>query len=170
MEKLAYDTSFLKHEKLIIDGDVESNPGPVSSVESYRAAIGRHNGKFKSRENVTAMNGKHLTLFLLKIMFISILFYALFVGIIITCRTYIPYLLALLIPNCYLLSMFCVCSDLFRFQVENMLKKDILMRKSVTDRTLILCRNVDTYVIDGRNRQLKYRTKVYTEWKCVLHS
>ena len=57
-----YDISFLKRRKLIIDGDVESNPGPVSSVESYRAAIGRHNGKFKSRENVTAMNGKHLTL------------------------------------------------------------------------------------------------------------
>ena len=46
-ENVAYDTSFLRHTKLIIDGDVESNPGPVSSVESHRAAIGRHNGKFK---------------------------------------------------------------------------------------------------------------------------
>ena len=40
--ELSYDTSFLSRNKVIIDGDVESNPGPVS-LEAYRASIGRHN-------------------------------------------------------------------------------------------------------------------------------
>ena len=162
-ENVAYDTSFLRRTKLIIDGDVESNPGPVSSVESHRAAIGRHNGKFKLREKVNRLNGKHFTLCLVKMMLVFILFYALFVGMIITCRTYIPYFLALLTINCYSLSIFCVCSDLFCIQVERTLKKDKLMRKSITDRTLISCRNVDTYVIDGRNRQSQYKTKFSIE-------
>ena len=38
---VAYDTSSLKRKQLVIDGDVESNPGPISSVEGYRAPIGR---------------------------------------------------------------------------------------------------------------------------------
>ena len=38
----SYDTSSLKRKQLVIDGDVESNPGPISSVEGYRAAIGRY--------------------------------------------------------------------------------------------------------------------------------
>ena len=37
--KVSYDISFLYHAQFIIDGDVESNPGPTS-IESYRASIG----------------------------------------------------------------------------------------------------------------------------------
>ena len=107
-----YDTSSFKRKQLAIDGDVESNPGPVSSVESYRAAIGRHNGKFRLRETVTTFNGKRLTSCLLKIMLVFILFYSLSAALIITCRTYIPYLLALLVTNCYSLSVFCQYSVL----------------------------------------------------------
>ena len=43
----SYDTSFLCLKKVVIDGDFESNPGPISSVEGYRAAIGRFNAKCK---------------------------------------------------------------------------------------------------------------------------
>ena len=107
-----YDTSSFKRKQLAIDGDVELNPGPVSSVESYRAAIGRHNGKFRLRETVTTFNGKRLTSCLLKIMLVFILFYSLSAALIITCRTYIPYLLALLVTNCYSLSVFCQYSVL----------------------------------------------------------
>ena len=39
----SYDTSFLNRKQVVINGDVESNPGPISSVETYRAAIGRFN-------------------------------------------------------------------------------------------------------------------------------
>ena len=38
----SYDTSSLKRTQVVIDGDVESNPGPSSSIEGYRAAIGRY--------------------------------------------------------------------------------------------------------------------------------
>ena len=81
-----YDVSFLKYRKLVIDGDVESNPGPVSTFESYRASIGRYNCKFKLRENWTSCNGKDVTFSLLKMM-IFLLFNALFVGLIIMLGT-----------------------------------------------------------------------------------
>ena len=41
MESLAYDTSFLKHGKLIIDGDVESNPGPDTNIVETPRGKGR---------------------------------------------------------------------------------------------------------------------------------
>jgi hypothetical protein len=37
---LFYDTSFLNRKKVIIDGDVESNPGPIASAQAHRAAVG----------------------------------------------------------------------------------------------------------------------------------
>jgi hypothetical protein len=33
-ENFAYETSFLKRGKLIIDGDVESNPGPTDNMRT----------------------------------------------------------------------------------------------------------------------------------------
>ena len=70
-KNFAYETSFLKHGKLIIDGDVESNPGPITSIESYCAAIGRHDGKFRSKGKINTQNGKHLALCLWKIILLS---------------------------------------------------------------------------------------------------
>ena len=40
-----YDTSFLNRNQVVIDGDVESNPGPIQSVQAYRASIGTFNRK-----------------------------------------------------------------------------------------------------------------------------
>ena len=40
---ISYDTSFMNRIKVVMDGDVETNPGPCSSIECYSAAIGRHN-------------------------------------------------------------------------------------------------------------------------------
>ena len=35
------DTSFLERKQLVINGDVESNPGPIQSIQACRAANGR---------------------------------------------------------------------------------------------------------------------------------
>lgn len=43
--KLSYDTSFLKRIQVVINGDVESNPGPIASAISHRIAIGRYYNK-----------------------------------------------------------------------------------------------------------------------------
>ena len=96
-------------------------------------------------------------------MFFSLMIYTLFVTMIFTCRTYIPYLLALLIVNCHSMSIFCVSLDTFCIKLEKTMKKNILMRKSVSDKTLVQCQNVDTYVIDGRNRPLHCNTELCLE-------
>ena len=74
-----------------MNGDVESNPGPISSVETYRAAIGRFAGKARNiSKNSTSKNVKcidtALLLFLLifiqvflYVTFVSTMFYGLFV-------------------------------------------------------------------------------------------
>ena len=40
-----YDTSFLKRIEVVINGDVESNPGPIASAQLHRIAIGRYYNK-----------------------------------------------------------------------------------------------------------------------------
>ena len=40
-----YDTSFLNRKKVVIDGDVECNPGPIASVQAHRTAIGTYYNK-----------------------------------------------------------------------------------------------------------------------------
>ena len=103
IENFSYETSFLKHRKLIIDGDVESNPGPFSSIEAYRSAVGRFSGKSQLRGKVANFNGMDLTFCLFKLLFLSVLLYALFIGIMITYCAYILHLLAILIANSYFL-------------------------------------------------------------------
>ena len=146
--KTSYDTSSLKRKQLVIDGDVESNPGPISSVEGYRAAIGRFSGKFKKKEKVASCKGLNMAFYLFIMMLISILIYALAVGIMFIYQAFIP---VLILYGCSL-SIFCFCIDLFSIQFQKMLRKDVLMRKSLTDNTLVQFRNVDAYVIDGRIR------------------
>ena len=156
----AYDTSFLNRRQVVINGDVESNPGPVSSVQSYRAAIGRFNGKFKVREKLPRYDGKQITFHLFIMLLFSILFYTSFVGIMITSHTYF---LALVIPYGFSFSILLVCMDWFSIVTQKMLNKSVLMRKSVTEKTLIRCRNVDTHVLDGRNRLPHSDTKICVE-------
>ena len=55
--KVSYDISFLYHAQFIIDGDVESNPGPTS-VESYRASIGVFYNKGRHLSNIEEFNTK----------------------------------------------------------------------------------------------------------------
>ena len=81
----SYDTSSLKRKQVVIDGDVESNPGPISSVESYRATIGRFYGKGKIKEKRASCNGIEILTFCLFVMLLfSMLLYAMFVTIILT--------------------------------------------------------------------------------------
>ena len=40
-----YDTSFLKRIEVVINGDVESNPGPIASAQLHHIAIGRYYNK-----------------------------------------------------------------------------------------------------------------------------
>ena len=46
-KQVEYNVSFLKRLQLIVDGDVEVNPGPTVSVEAYRAAIGSYYSRAK---------------------------------------------------------------------------------------------------------------------------
>ena len=43
--EFSYDTSFLRRLQVVINGDVESNPGPIASALSHRIAIGRYYSK-----------------------------------------------------------------------------------------------------------------------------
>ena len=43
--EFSYDTSFLRRLQVVINGDVESNPGPIASALSRRIAIGRYYSK-----------------------------------------------------------------------------------------------------------------------------
>ena len=62
---LTYDTSFLKRSQVVINGDIESNPGPISSIEAYRAAIGRFYGKAKINGITHGKKGINLAFYLL---------------------------------------------------------------------------------------------------------
>ncbi len=55
---LWYDTSFLNRQKVVIDGDVESNPGPIASAQAHRTAIGIYYSKatFLSDQTYTGIN------------------------------------------------------------------------------------------------------------------
>ena len=37
----SFDTSFLNRNQVVIDGDVESNPGLIQSIQAYRTSVGR---------------------------------------------------------------------------------------------------------------------------------
>ena len=50
------DVSFLNRKQLLIDGDVESNPGPMVSIEAHRACIGRFHDKCKRLSNIEEFN------------------------------------------------------------------------------------------------------------------
>ena len=52
---IAYDTSFLTRKQVTIDGDVESNPGPIP-LEAHRASIGRYYNKSKYLSNIDQFN------------------------------------------------------------------------------------------------------------------
>ena len=49
---LSYDTSFLKRTQVVINGDVESNPGPIQSIQAYRAAIGSFYSKSRLLKSI----------------------------------------------------------------------------------------------------------------------
>ena len=55
---IGYDTSFLKRTHVVINGDVESNPGPIASAISHRVAIGRYYNRavYLSGGHITNMN------------------------------------------------------------------------------------------------------------------
>ena len=46
-KQVCYNVSFLKRLQLIVDGDVEVNPGPTVSIEAYRVAIGSYYSRAK---------------------------------------------------------------------------------------------------------------------------
>ena len=53
---LFYDTSFLNRKKVVIDGDVESNPGPVASAQAHRTAVGSYYNTARILSNVPDLN------------------------------------------------------------------------------------------------------------------
>ena len=61
---IVYDTSFLKQKQVVINGDVESNPGPISSIQAHRAAIGRFYGKARIKNKFENFKGTDFTIFL----------------------------------------------------------------------------------------------------------
>ncbi|MCP4457820.1 MAG: hypothetical protein GY816_07325, partial [Cytophagales bacterium] len=77
---ISYDTSFLNRNQVVVDGDVESNPGPVSSVESYRAGIGKCSRKTPFK-NMTPNHEKWIEMTLLFCSFAVL--YALIINIMI---------------------------------------------------------------------------------------
>ena len=49
MNERREDSSFLKRKQVVIDGDVESNPGPVDSVDNTPKSKGRPKGTLKKK-------------------------------------------------------------------------------------------------------------------------
>ena len=145
---ISFDTSALKWKQVLIDGDIESNPGPVSSVEGYRAAIGRFNGKSRMSEKIASCKGIDMIFCLFMVMLFFILFYALAVEIMYVYQAFIP---LLILYGCSL-SIFCFCIYLYMIQFQKTLREDALRRKSLTDQTLVQFRKVNAYLTDGRVR------------------
>ena len=48
VENVNYDTSFLKRMQVVMNGDVESNPGPIS-IEAHCATIAGFHGKARPK-------------------------------------------------------------------------------------------------------------------------
>ena len=151
---LPYDTSFLKRKEVIISGDVESNPGPFSSVVAYRSAVGR----FSASGSRCMTRGKtsretewvHLALFVCILAMLQVALYGLVVVIAYTCFIYCVAFLAVIATygcSCFLLRYGCeIVSRKFR----NVAKGSALMR--TPKGSLVPCSYLDTFVLDGRCR------------------
>ena len=134
------------------------------SIEAYRAAIGRFYGKAKKGEKRSTTVGNCVMTFSFLVIFLLIIFYGLLIEMMYTYHIYVPYLIMLLMTYSVSLVMIFVFSDSLSLIFQrNVNSKNVLMRKSVVDETLVQCRNVDTYVIDGRARQSNSDVKIYVE-------
>ena len=132
---------------MIIDGDIESNPGPMSSVEAYRAAIGRFYGRPKNRGNIQRIKPAEMTLFLFIMTFLPLPLYVLLIAFI---------SIDLFVYYGYALAIVCFTLDFLFIGFQDMAHKEVTFRlkshcNGVKVNTLVHYRYLDTCVIDGRD-------------------
>ena len=190
--EIMYDTSFLKRKQVVISGDVESNPGPVSSIESYRAAIGRFSGKARyvsQNKTFQKVGWVDVTLFLFVLTFLQLLSYVVIVTTMYAYLTEFVALMMLTITYGYSCLIVYQGSELLSRTFEKLAKKNELMRKpslplGTKVRTLVPCSYLHTFVLDGRDSRTETQeneieiidsekvrenyNKMVSVWSCIL--
>ena len=150
--EIAYDTSFLRRLKCVIDG-IESNPGPTSSVESYRASIGHFYSKARKIGKSNICSNEQLvniTLFLYLIMFLPLIIYGLTVTTIYHFPHFLTFFVAIVIVYGYPIMIICISLDLVAHKFEKFSNNNRLFRKP--NGMLVHYKYKDTFLLDGRDR------------------
>ena len=125
------------------------------ATEAYRSAIGRYRGKARKIDKIKYGKGIDTTLSLFLITFVPVILYGLFITTILICSDYLMYFMAFLLLMLiygYPLILICICADLLSITFRKIVCKKVLMRKSSLDKTLIPCKNLNTHMLDGRDR------------------
>ena len=133
---ITYDTSFLKRRQVVINGDVESNPGPV----------------FINRKDII-----DITLFLFLVTFLQVILYGIFLTTMYVYFTEFMKFLILTMTYGYSCWIVYHSSELLSLTFRKMSKKNELMRKPSLPKgttkvhTLVPCSYLYTFVLDGRD-------------------
>ena len=107
------------------------------SIEAHRAAIGRFYGKTKIKDKRSVIDKKSLTFFIFIVIFLLIMFYGLLVKILYTFHITLPYLMLLVIYSISLASICMLSDSLFMILQKKVCSKNVLMRKSMEDKSLV---------------------------------
>ena len=164
-----YDTSFLKRKQVVVNGDVESNPGPTTSIESYRAAIGRYSGRAKYISKKSNMQKVPWTdmLILFLVVLLLVILYATVIALMYSCFYYFMTLCFLTLMYGYSYLILYQGSELMSMSLHKIVKRNELKRKPSLPKgfkvaTLIPCNYLDTLVLDGRCKR-----KCISKCKCI---
>ena len=128
------------------------------AIEAYRAAIGRFSKKAKSYSLCSALK-KNRGIDVMLFMFLVTLWLTTLYGLVLTAMFeyyhYLLFLIVLTIMYSYSMWILKNTSDMLCTTLENMTKRNDLMRapspsKGIKDSPLTPCNYLDTFVIDGR--------------------
>ena len=121
------------------------------SIEAYRAAIGRFNGKAKKSSKFQTIPPTEITMFLFLMTLLLVIIYGLSIAFIFS-----GLFMNLMMTYGYILTIICFSTDLLAISFQKMAITERVFRKTslpsgVKVHTLIRGRYLDTFVLDGRD-------------------